>query len=249
MSTPVEPRTSEDGLKVVPFNAMRRRIAHHMVTSKATSPHVSMAVEADFSFVDRARSAVSDEWRQRHGFGVSYLPFVAYAFCRSVVRFPRVNGWVEDGATVLSSGVHLGIAVDLQFEGLIVPVIRHAETLSLAELTMEIHRVADLALRRGLSPDDVAGGTYTISNPGPHGTLWTTPIINQPQVAILSTDGVRKVPVVTGESGAERIEIRPAGVLVQSFDHRAIDGAYCAAHLGHLRELLLETDWLAEWER
>ena len=227
-----------------PLSLMRRRIGAHMLASTSASPHVAQAVEVDFSAVEAVRSVVADSWRGSEGFSLTYLPFIAYALCRSIIAHPHVNASVHDRELHVHAAVHLGIAVDLDFEGLIVPVIRNAETLTVADLARAARALADRARARALTPDDVNGGSYTISNPGGYGTFFTTPIINQPQVAILSTEGVRKRAVVVEHiDGHDSIEIRPTGVLVQSFDHRAFDGAYSASFLHRLRSEIEETDW------
>lgn len=231
---------------MVKLSSMRRQIGRHMAASTATSPHVNMAVEADYGAVDAVRRELADTWREREGFGLSYLPFTAFAVCRAIEAFPQVNATLgEQDVLQVSRKVHLGIAVDLDFQGLVVPVVRDAGSRPVAELAREIHRLSSLARTRKLSPDDVRGGTYTITNPGPRGTLFTTAIINQPQVAILSTDGVRRRAVVD-EGGGDQVIVRPVGVLVQSFDHRAFDGAYSAAFLDRLRTVVQTTDWRAE---
>ena len=202
-----------------------------MVRSKATSPHVLQAVEADFHRVERARAAKGETWRAREGFGLSYLPFIAYAVCRAITDFPRINASVEGETLVVHKRVHLGIAVDLALEGLTVPVVRDAQALDVAALARAIRDMSEGARAGTLGPDAYAGGTYTLSNSGTFGTLITAPVINQPQVAILSTDGVKKRPVVIEGPDGDSIAIRPVGILAQSFDHRAIDGAYSAAFL------------------
>ena len=227
---------------VVPMSRIRKLTAEHMVRSVATSPHVLQAVEVDFLAVERLRSAAGEAWRTREGFALGYLPFVARAVCRAIAEFPHVNASVRGDALVVHHRVHLGIAVDLDREGLVVPVIKDAAELPVVELARAIHRLADRARRGALAPDDVTEGTYTISNSGAFGTLITAPIIHQPQVAILSTDGVRKRPVVieggAGDARGDTIEIRPVGVIAQCFDHRAFDGAYSAAFLRRVRELV-----------
>jgi pyruvate dehydrogenase E2 component (dihydrolipoyllysine-residue acetyltransferase) len=223
---------------VVPMNRIRKLTAEHMVRSVATSPHVLQAVEVDFLAVERLRTAAGDAWRAREGFALGYLPFVARAVCRAIAEFPHVNASVRGDALVVHHRVHLGIAVDLDRQGLVVPVIKDAADKPVGELARAIHRLADRARRGALAPDDVTEGTYTISNSGPFGTLITAPIIHQPQVAILSTDGVRKRPVVIEGAAGDAIEIRPVGVLAQCFDHRAFDGAYSAAFLRRVREIL-----------
>ena len=230
----------------VPFNRIRKLTAEHMVQSKATSPHVLQAVEVDFAGVDRVRAAVRESWRAKRGYSLTYLPFIAYAVCRALKEFPNANASVEDDALILHADVNLAIAVDLGAEGLVAPVIGGADRLSVTELAESIHDLAARARENRLKPDDLSGGTYTLSNSGTFGTLITAPIINQPQVAILSTDGVRKKPVVVEHPSGDSIAIRPVGVLAQSFDHRAIDGAYSAAFLDRVRKLLELTDWFRE---
>lgn len=236
-----------DETERVPFTPIRRRIAKHMVASTVASPHVGMAVEVDFHAVDDVRRATRDAWRAREGVGLSYLPFLARAACLALVEYPRLNASVDGESLIVNRRVHLGIAVDLDFEGLIVPVIRDAHERSVTELAREIARLSGLARSGGLSFDDVTGGTYTISNPGPFGTAFTIPIINQPQVGILSTDGVRRRPwVVRDDSGTEHVDVRPVGLVIQSFDHRAVDGAYSAAFLDRVRTIVETTDWAQE---
>ena len=169
--------------------------------------------------------------------------------CQAIPEFPHVNASVRGDALVVHHRVHLGIAVDLDRQGLVVPVIKDAGGKTVRALAAEIHRLADRARSGQLTPDDVTEGTYTISNSGPYGTLITAPIIHQPQVAILSTDGVRKRPVVIERApadGGDTIEIRPVGVLAQCFDHRAFDGAYSAAFLRRVREILEQANFEAE---
>ncbi len=228
------------------MSRLRKLTAEHMVRSVATSPHVLQAVEVDFLAVERLRAAAGDSWRTREGFSLSYLPFVARAVCQAIAEFPLVNASVRGDALVVHRRVNLGIAVDLDRQGLIVPVIKSAQTRTVPELAREIHRLAEGARRGTLTPDDLTEGTYTISNSGPFGTLITAPIIYQPQVAILSTDGVRKRPVVIERDGSDAIAIRPVGVLAQCFDHRAFDGAYSAAFLRRVTQILEQASFGAE---
>ena len=240
---------------IVPMTRIRRLTAEHMVRSVAISPHVLQAVEVDFLAVERLRGAAGEAFRAREGFSLSYLPFVARAVCQAIPEFPHVNASVHGEALVVHHRVHLGIAVDLDRQGLIVPVVKDAASKTVRALAVEIHRLAERARGNQLAPDDLTEGTYTISNSGPFGTLITAPIILQPQVAILSTDGVRKRPVVVERPAAEgsacgdtmdAIEIRPVGVLAQCFDHRAFDGAYSAAFLRRVREILEQANFEAE---
>ena len=242
---PAPAAAAQSGAKV-PFTRIRRLTADHMVRSKATSPHVLQAVEVDFHRVDAVRKVVRDAWKAKHGYSLTYLPFIGNAVCRALQDFPHLNSSVDGDGLVLHEHVNLAIAVDLGAEGLVAPVIKAAEKLSVAQLA---HAIADIAQRsrtNRLKPDDFSGGTYTLSNSGTFGTLITAPIINQPQVAILSTDGVRKKPVVVETSEGDSIAIRPVGVLAQSFDHRAVDGAYSAAFLDRLRRLIETSNWSVE---
>ncbi len=233
--------------EVVPFSNIRRRTAEHMVRSKATSAHTLVSIEVDFDAVDRLRRAVKEQFRASEGVNLTYLPFVARALVDAVRAFPHVNASVADDALVVHHDIHLGIAVDLDVEGLIVPVIHDAAAKRLPALAREIADLASRARSRRLSADDIAGGTITITNPGPYGTLLTAPIINQPQVAILSTDGVKRRPVVVGlPDGTEGIAIHSVGNLALSFDHRAVDGGYASRFLGRMKESLEGWDWAQE---
>ena len=243
---PANDQGAAGGGTVIAMTRIRKLTAEHMVRSVATSPHVLQAVEVDFLAVERLRTATSEAWRAREGFSLSYLPFVARAVCQAVVDFPHVNASVRGDSLVVHHRVNLGIAVDLDRQGLIVPVVKDAANKTVRELAVEIHRLADRARRGALAPDELTEGTYTLSNSGPFGTLFTAPIIYQPQVAILSTDGVRKRPVVIERADGDTIEIRPVGVLAQCFDHRAFDGAYSAAFLRRVREILEQGNFGAE---
>ena len=235
-----------EGTHVIPFSRHRKLTAEHMVRSKATSAHVLQAVEVDFHHVDEVRDAKQAGWQAKEGFALTYLPFIAKAVCQAIGDFPHLNAHVVGENLVVHECVHLAIAVDLNFEGLVTPVIRDANMKTLAELARSIHDVAARARDRKLAPDDLSGATYTLSNSGSFGTLITAPIISQPQVAILSVDGVTKKPVVVTGANGDEIGIRPIGILAQSFDHRAVDGAYSAAFLRKMKEILGSEDWLAE---
>lgn len=232
---------------VEPFTNIRRRTAEHMVMSHQVSPHAWEVIEVDFEAVDRVRRAEQAAFKETEGFGLTYLPFVCRAVTDAIAEFPHVNASVGENALVVHGDVHLGIAVDLDFNGLLVPVIHSAGDKRLRALAREIRDLATRAHSKQLSADDITGGTFTISNPGPFGTMLTMPIINQPQVAILSTDGVKRRPVVVeGPDGSEAIAIHSVGHLVLGWDHRAFDGAYAAAFLHHVAEILATRDWAAE---
>jgi 2-oxoglutarate dehydrogenase E2 component (dihydrolipoamide succinyltransferase) len=238
-------RTAGD--QVVPFSNMRRRTAEHMVRSKATSPHAFIANEVDFEAVERVRTAWGERFKAEEGFSLTYLPFVARAAVEALRDFPLLNASVVEDSLVVHSEINLGIAVDLSHEGLIVPVIHRAEEVTLRGVARRIRDLAERARGRQLNADDIAGGTFSITNDGPFGTYFTVPIINQPQVAILATDGVARRPVVvTQPDGSESIAIHSTGILGVSWDHRAVDGAYVSLFLAKVAELLGTRDWAAE---
>jgi 2-oxoglutarate dehydrogenase E2 component (dihydrolipoamide succinyltransferase) len=231
---------------VIPFNRIRKMTAEHMVRSIATSAHVLQATEVNFGAVDEVRGVVKDSWRSRYGYSLTYLPFIARAVCLALREYPNLNGFVEGESLVVHDDIHLGIAVDLNHEGLMVPVIKNAHARGVGDLAREMRDMASKAREGKLAADDLQGATYTLSNSGSFGTLFTASIISQPQVAILSTDGISKKPVVIESETGDSIEIRPIGVVAQSFDHRAIDGAYSAAFLKSLKTILETRDWLGE---
>jgi pyruvate dehydrogenase E2 component (dihydrolipoamide acetyltransferase) len=241
------PAVAGDRDEVVPFSNIRRLTADHMVRSKATSAHTLVVVEADYEGIERVRRREKERFKEEEGVSLTYLPFVARAVVDVLRDYPNLNASVGDGALIIHKDVHLGIAVDLDRQGLIVPVVRQADGQSLRGLARAVADLAERARSRRLSADDVVGGTFTITNPGPFGTVITAPIINQPQVAILSTDGVKRRPVVVaGPDGTEAIAIHSVGMLAMSFDHRAVDGAYASAFLRDLAREIETRDWAAE---
>jgi pyruvate dehydrogenase E2 component (dihydrolipoamide acetyltransferase) len=228
---------ANDADDVIPFNPIRRLTGEHLTRSLATAAHTLVTTEVDYAAVDAVRRRA----------GLTYLPFVARAVIDGLHRFPHLNASVVGDGLRLHPHVNLGIAVDLDFEGLIVPVVRKAEQLRLAALADRIADLADRARGRRLAATDIEGGTFTITNPGGYGTLVTGPIINQPQVAIVSTDGVRMRPVaLPDQDGGWQMTVRPVGNLSMSFDHRAVDGAYASAFLAAVRDTLATRDWNGE---
>jgi pyruvate dehydrogenase E2 component (dihydrolipoamide acetyltransferase) len=233
--------------EIVPFTNIRRRTAEHMVRSKHTSAHTMVAVEVDYFGVEKVRGAVKTQFKEAEGFSLTYLPFVTRAVVDALEDFPHVNSSVGEDSLIVHHDVNIGIAVDLDFEGLLVPVIHQADGKRLRVLARDISSLAAKARSKRLTMDDISGGTFTITNAGPFGTFITVPVINQPQVAILSTDGVRKRPVVVElADGTEAIAIHPVGNLVLSWDHRAFDGAYAAAFLRAVKDMVETRDWSAE---
>jgi 2-oxoglutarate dehydrogenase E2 component (dihydrolipoamide succinyltransferase) len=227
-----------------PMNSVRKRTAQHLVKSWQSAPHVLQAVEVDYSKVELARTAAGAAWKAREGFSLTYLPFIARAVSVALAQFPLLNGSLDGDDLVIHSRINIGIAVDLNFDGLVVPVVKDVPNKSLPQIAREINDLAQRARSNKLKPDELSGGTYTLSNSGVFGTLITAPIINQPQVAIMSTDGVKKKPVVIESEQGDSIAIRPVGVLAQTFDHRALDGAYSAAFLREVKTVLETRDWV-----
>ena len=231
----------------IPFDRVRKVTAAHMVRSKAISPHVLQTIDADFLAVDISRLARKGQWKADTGYSLSYLPYVARAVCKAIADFPRVNASVDDDALIIHPQINLAIAIDLNHEGLVAAVTRNAGSMSVSKLAENFNDLITRAKTNKLKPDDLQGGTYTLSNPGPFGTLFTAPIINQPQVGILSMDAVKKRPHVIETAGGDSIAIRPVGILAHSFDHRAVDGAYSAAYLARLKSIIEDTDWDSEF--
>lgn len=231
----------------VHLTKIRQLTGAHMVMSKGVSPHAFSVVEVDFANVDLARTKVKNDWKATEGFSLTYLPFISRAVVDALSEFPYLNASVGEKSLVVHRYVDLGIAVDLDYQGLLVPVVRDAETKRLRAIAQEINSLASRARARKVSPDEISGGTFTITNNGSAGSVLTMPIINQPQVAILSTDAIKRRPVVVElPDGSESIAIHPTGNLAMAWDHRAFDGAYAAGFLSRVREILETRDWLAE---
>ncbi len=246
-ATPPVSSTSATGDIVVPFDNVRRRTAEHMVRSKATSAHVYTSMEIDFERIERVRRAHGAAFKAEEGFSLTYLPFLCRALSDVTREFPHVNASVDGETLVVHRDVHLGIAVDLDYHGLIAPVVRNIDGKRLRLIAREIRDLAARAKAKQLSPDEILGGTFTITNMGPFGTAMTLPIINQPQVAILASDGVQKKPVVIeGPDGEDSIAVHHIGMLALAWDHRAFDGAYAAAFLREIKTVLETHDWDSE---
>ena len=238
---------SSDREQVIALSKIRKLTGSHMIMSKSTSPHAFSVVEVDYANVDRARSAIKDSWKAGEGFSLTYLPFISRAVVDALREFPHLNASIDGDNLVVHGYVDLGIAVDLDYTGLLVPVVRNADGKRIRAIAREINDLASRARNRKLLPDEIQGGTFTISNNGSAGSVLTMPIINQPQVAILSTDAiVRKPVVVTAADGSESISIHPVGNLSMSWDHRAFDGAYSGRFLARVKQILESQDWSAE---
>jgi pyruvate/2-oxoglutarate dehydrogenase complex dihydrolipoamide acyltransferase (E2) component len=223
-----EPVPSPSG-RGEPLSRMRRSIGEHMKRSLETAAHCTTMVECDMSAVERRRALI----------GTTALPIVARCVVDALREYPSLNAWLEGDMFTQHDAVHLGIAVSLAEGGLIVPVVRDAQDLSDEGLARRIRELARRARERELTPDDVRGGTFTITNPGQFGAVAATPIINQPQVAILDLEAIVKRPVVvTDADGHDAIAIRPMTMLCMSWDHRALDGALAAQFLTAVRRRL-----------
>lgn len=238
---------SSEREQVIALTKIRKLTGSHMIMSKSTSPHAFSVVEVDYANVDRARNAMKESWKAGEGFSLTYLPFISRAIVDALREFPHLNASIDGDNLIVHGYVDLGIAVDLDYTGLLVPVVRNADGKRIRAIAREINDLASRARNRKLLPDEIQGGTFTISNNGSAGSVLTMPIINQPQVAIMSTDAiVRKPVVVTSSDGSESIAIHPVGNLSMSWDHRAFDGAYAGRFLARVKQILETQDWSAE---
>jgi 2-oxoglutarate dehydrogenase E2 component (dihydrolipoamide succinyltransferase) len=234
------PVAAQPGESFEPMSAMRKGIAEHMRRSLDTSAHVTSAIEVDMSKVTTIRAKLKKEYQQSYGVNPTYLIFVARAAAETLREYPWINGEIRGEQIVTRSYVNLGFAVELQDgKGLIVPVVKHAETLNLLGLAKAVTDIAQRARDKKLLPDEVQGGTFTITNPGGYGTFHGTPVISQPQAAILGTYAVVKRPwVVQDDLGKDVIAIRPIMNLTLTYDHRLVDGALAGRFLRDLRHKL-----------
>jgi 2-oxoglutarate dehydrogenase E2 component (dihydrolipoamide succinyltransferase) len=227
-----------DGTKVVPMDTMRQAIADHMVRSKHTSPHVYSIQEIDMTAVSKWRKAKQDEFLKAEGFKLSFTPFFLEAAMKGLLKFPYINASLDGKKIILKKNINLGCAVAIgdaeKGFGLIVPVIKRSEEKNLVGIARSLNELAQKARSKKLLPDDVAGGTFTITNPGVFGTVIGTPIINQPQVAILCLGAIVKRPVVIDDM----IAIREMCYLTLSYDHRLVDGALGGSFLAYIRDYL-----------
>jgi pyruvate dehydrogenase E2 component (dihydrolipoyllysine-residue acetyltransferase) len=237
---PTAAQPSQPGESFEPMSAMRKGIAEHMRRSLDTSAHVTSAIEVDMSKVSAIRAKLKKEYQQSYGVNPTYLIFVARAAAETLREYPWINGEIRGEQIVTRSFVNLGFAVELQDgKGLIVPVVKNAETLNLLGIAKAVTDVAQRARDKKLLPDEVQGGTFTITNPGGYGTFHGTPVISQPQAAILGTYAVVKRPwVVQDDRGEDVIAIRPIMNITLTYDHRLVDGALAGRFLRDLREKL-----------
>ena len=231
----------------VPFNNVRRRTGEHMVHSVAVSPHAMTVMEIDYEGVDQVRSLHKATFKAQEGFSLTFLPFIIRAVVDALADWPYMNASVEGEGLRVHHDLNIGVAVDLDNEGLVVPVLSHADGLRLRAVARQVNDLATRARTKQLGVNDITGGTFTISNNGSFGTFTTAAIINQPQVAVLSTDGISRRPVVVADNyGSESIAIHSVGNLAMGWDHRAFDGGYAGGFLRRVKEILETRDWAAE---
>ena len=240
---------SAQGDEVVEISRLRRTIAENMISAKRTAAHVWTSVEVDFEHVERIRAAHRAAFKEREGFSLTYLPFIGRATLDALRAFPIVNSSLslEDGTATYHGDIHLGIAVDLNEGGLIVTTIRGADQLRMRGLAREVRRLATKTKAGNIELDDITGSTFTITNPGPFGSFMSAPVVNVPNVAILSTDTISKRPtVVTLPDGSDGIAIHHIGYLGLSWDHRAFDGSTAVMFLNRIKDSLETWDWEQE---
>jgi 2-oxoglutarate dehydrogenase E2 component (dihydrolipoamide succinyltransferase) len=232
------------GDEVVKLSRMRLITADLMVKSLKTSAHVWTSVEVDFEHVEQVRQQHREQFKKREGVSLTYLPFIARAVCDALREFPTVNSSVdiENQTMTLHHYVNLGIAVDLSEQGLVAPVVKNADSLNIRGLARNIAAVAAGARARTLAAADMSGSTFTITNPGPFASYASAPVINQPNVAILSTDGIARRPVAVGDA----IAIHHMSILGFSYDHRAFDGSTASMFLRYIRDAIQDRGWSDE---
>jgi pyruvate dehydrogenase E2 component (dihydrolipoamide acetyltransferase) len=238
------PNPPAPGQYLIQHSRVRRITAQRTRDSLSVAATAWSVVEVDYGNVDASRKRLSADWKARFGTSLTYLPYVLRAVSLALLQYPRLNAEYRDDGLLVNEAVNLGVAVDLGDGGLSVPVLRDATRLSVAEIAVEMTRIAGAARSGTLGADDYAGSTFAVTNNGSYGSVLTMPVINQPNVGILSFDAVTPQPaVVTLSDGSFGIGVRPKGALALSWDHRAIDGAYAAKFLTAVKSLLETTSW------
>jgi 2-oxoglutarate dehydrogenase E2 component (dihydrolipoamide succinyltransferase) len=237
-------RAAAAGDEVVKLSRIRLITADIMVKSKRTSPHVWTSVEVDFENVEQVRQRHREQFRKQEGLSLTYLPFVARAVCDALREYPAVNASIDIEAQTMTLHhyVNLGVSVDLNQEGLMAPVVKNADSLNIRGLARNINVLAAAARSRKLAAGDMSGSTFTITNPGPFASYASAAIINQPNVAILSTEGISRRPVAVGDA----IAIHHVGILGFSYDHRAFDGSTASLFLRYVRDAIQDRNWETE---
>ena len=225
-----------EALRIEPLSVMRKKIAQHMILSKQTSAHVTTAFDVDFTNVEKLRSQYKESFAER-GVKLTYLPFIVQAVIAALRDWPILNASMDENNVLYHRDYNIGIAVALEW-GLIVPVVKNADEKNILGLARTLNDLGERARTKRLSPDEVSGGTFTITNPGIYGGLFGTPIINQPQVAILGVGGVKKRPIVVETEDGDFIAIRSMGILTLTFDHRLVDGAVADQFMAEVKSVL-----------
>ena len=225
-----------ENVRLEPLSVMRKRIAQHMVQSKQTSAHVHTVFEIDFTNVEKLRRQHKDAYAER-GVKLTYMPFIVQAVIAGLREFPILNASMDESNVIYHRELNIGIAVALEW-GLIVPVLKHADELNILGASRAINDLGDRARAKKLSPEDVQGGTFTITNPGVYGGLFGLPIINQPQVAILGVGGIKKRPMVVETKDGDFIAIRSMCYFSLGFDHRLIDGAVADQFMARVKQII-----------
>ncbi len=244
-AAPKQPKVSvtvNDGDRIVEMDRMRRMIADHMVMSKQVSPHVTNFIEADVTEIVRWRGKMKDEFMKKEGVKLTYLPIFTEAFVKGLKDYPGINASVDGNNIILRKNVNVGIAVALPNGNLIVPVVKHADQKNLLGIAIEINELANKARENKLGPDDIQGGTFSISNFGTFRNITGTPIINQPQVAIMAVGTIEKKPAVLETPSGDVIAIRHKMILSLSYDHRVVDGALAGSYLRKVADYLEQFD-------
>ncbi len=242
-SSPAQPVSFGPGEKVhiEPMSMMRKKIADHMIVSRRTSAHVSTVFEVDFTAIAHLRKKHKQAYDER-GAKLTYLPFIVQAVVAALREFPVLNASIDGDNVVYKKDINVGIAVALDW-GLIVPVLKRADEKNILGLTKAIRDIGERARTKKLSPDEVQGGTFTITNPGVYGGLFGLPIINQPQVAILGVGGVKKRPIVIETDEGDAIVIRSMSYLSLTFDHRLVDGAVADQFMARIRQIIEDAEY------
>ena len=229
---------NQKGVDVITMDNLQEKMAEHMVMSVHTSPHVGAIAECDMTAVEKAKKELEGDFIKKEGFKLTYMPFICEAVVKAIKDFPLVNSSIDQNKILMKSFINIGIAVAMDQGGLIVPVIKNADSKNLVGLARDINDLAKRARIRKLTLDEIQDGTFTITNYGIFGNIIGTPIINQPQIAILGTGAIKKRAVVVETSAGDAIVIKPIMYLTLSFDHRIIDGALGGKFLMKIAEYL-----------
>jgi len=240
--TQPKPQETSQEVEVVVMDRMRKLIADHMVMSKQTSPHVTSFIDVDLTSIVKWRDRVKNDFQRKEGQKLTFTPIFFEAIAKAIKEFPGINASVDGDKVLIKKRINLGMATALPSGNLIVPVIKNAEHLSLTGLTFAVNDLADRARNNKLQPDEIQGGTFTVTNLGAFDTLAGTPIINQPQVAILAIGAIKKTPVVIESEMGDTIGIRSIAILSLAYDHRVVDGALGGMFLRRVKEILEKFD-------